>query len=51
MYAPFARTALASAVLVFSLDVIAADPVTLSDTVVSASGFEQKIPRRQPASA
>ncbi|WP_417780786.1 TonB-dependent receptor domain-containing protein [Stutzerimonas xanthomarina] len=43
MYAPFARTALASAVLVFSLDVIAADPVTLSDTVVSASGFEQKI--------
>jgi len=44
MHAPFTRSALAAALLSCSLPALAeTDPVTLSDTVVSASGFEQKI--------
>ena len=44
MFAPFARTALASALVSCSFYTLAdSNPLTLSDTVVSASGFEQKI--------
>lgn len=44
MYAPFTRSALAVALLGCSFHTFAdTSPVTLSDTVVSASGFEQKI--------
>ncbi len=44
MHVPYARTVLASAVVFSSLSAVAQNvPVTLSDTVVSASGFEQKI--------
>ena len=40
---PFARTALATALFSCSLYALADDPIALGDTVVSASGFEQKI--------
>lgn len=44
MIAPFARTALASALVSCSFFALAdSNPITLGDTVVSASGFEQKI--------
>lgn len=44
MIAPFTRTALASALVSCSFYAFAdSNPLTLSDTVVSASGFEQKI--------
>ncbi|MFV0456797.1 MAG: TonB-dependent receptor domain-containing protein [Pseudomonas sp.] len=44
MFAPFARTALASALVSCSFYTLAdTNPLTLNDTVVSASGFEQKI--------
>ncbi|WP_313024638.1 TonB-dependent receptor domain-containing protein [Pseudomonas lopnurensis] len=44
MHAPYARTVLAGAILFSSLSAVAqTSPVTLGDTVVSASGFEQKI--------
>ncbi|MCW3149798.1 TonB-dependent receptor [Stutzerimonas stutzeri] len=44
MFIPFARTALASALLGSSLGVMAqSSPVTLDNMVVSASGFEQKV--------
>ncbi|WP_312245672.1 TonB-dependent receptor domain-containing protein [Stutzerimonas nitrititolerans] len=44
MFAPFARKALASALVSCSFYTLAdSNPLTLSDTVVSASGFEQKI--------
>ncbi|WP_312597167.1 TonB-dependent receptor domain-containing protein [Stutzerimonas nitrititolerans] len=44
MFAPFARRALASALVSCSFYTLAdSNPLTLSDTVVSASGFEQKI--------
>ena len=44
MHAPFTRSALAAALLGCSFHTFAeTSPVTLSDTVVSASGFEQKI--------
>jgi len=44
MHVPYARTVLASAVVFSSLSAVAQNaPVTLGDTVVSASGFEQKI--------
>lgn len=40
---PFARTALATALLSASAAVFAQDPLVLGDTVVSAAGYEQKI--------
>src|SRR5690606_38244642 len=44
MFAPFARTALATALVSCSFYTLAdSNPLTLNDTVVSASGFEQKI--------
>src|SRR5690606_19698256 len=44
MYAPFARSALAVALIGCSLPALANnDPVNLDTMVVSASGFEQKI--------
>ena len=44
MHVPFARTALTSALLSCSCYAFAdTNPITLGDTVVSASGFEQKI--------
>ena len=44
MFTPFARTALASALVSCSFYTLAdSSPLTLGDTVVSASGFEQKI--------
>jgi len=44
MIAPFTRTALASALVSCSFYAFAdSNPITLDDTVVSASGFEQKI--------
>ncbi|EXF46453.1 TonB-dependent receptor [Pseudomonas sp. BAY1663] len=50
MHAPYARTVLAGAILFSSLSATAqTSPVTLGDTVVSASGFEQKI-TQAPAS-
>jgi outer membrane receptor for ferrienterochelin and colicins len=43
MSLPFARTALATALLGCSLASFAQDALILGDTVVSASGFEQKV--------
>lgn len=44
MHVPFARTALTTSLLSCSFFTFAdANPITLGDTVVSASGFEQKI--------
>ncbi|KHL71064.1 tonB-denpendent receptor [Pseudomonas flexibilis] len=43
MSLPFARTALATALLSASAAVFAQDPLVLGDTVVSAAGYEQKI--------
>ena len=44
MHVPFARTALTTALLSCSFYAFAdSNPITLGDTVVSASGFEQKI--------
>lgn len=40
---PFARTALATALLTASVTALAQDPLVLGDTVVSAAGYEQKI--------
>src|SRR5690606_29374463 len=43
MSLPFARTALTTALLGSSLATFAQDALILGDTVVSASGFEQKV--------
>lgn len=43
MSLPFARTALASALLGASVSTFAQDALVLDDTVVSAAGYEQKI--------
>ena len=44
MHVPFARTALTTSLLSCSFFTFAdANPITLGDTVVSASGFEQKV--------
>ena len=43
MYVPFARSALAVALLGCTLPALANEPVNLGTMVVSASGFEQKI--------
>src|SRR5690606_13958640 len=43
MSLPFARTALASALLGASVSTFAQDALVLGDTVVSAAGYEQKI--------
>lgn len=43
MSLPFARTALATALLGASVTALAQDPLVLGDTVVSAAGYEQKV--------
>ena len=43
MSLPFARTALATALLGASITSFAQDPLVLGDTVVSAAGYEQKV--------